>query len=125
MMEYSTKIALKKSKRRAFLLGLARGRRPPTDREELFKQTRALLDQLHENDQYAILLKAAEDAGTDRMVHCASVLLAAAIVLCQRMPVLESTLFINQIFIEGRRLLDAKRPGSFEYDVIGVGQTRH
>jgi hypothetical protein len=118
-MDYSAQTVLRRSKRKAYLLGLAHGRRPPTHRAALIEQTRRLFDRLPLFHQHAVLCQKAIDVGADAMVHTASALLGAVIVLARRMPTLQRALFVSQIFNEARTLL-----GTTDEDIDNV-ETLH
>jgi hypothetical protein len=114
-MEYATTQALRKLRRRAFLLG-KRSMMFPDTRDKAIALARRALSFLPLRYRVALVADMALP-DVEEMTRCASMSLATAVVLARRMPVLERALFTQQIFTEARLLLH------FD-DAVG-NETRH
>jgi hypothetical protein len=118
-MDYNAQVALRKSKRRAFLLGLAKGRRlPEGDRAALVAHVRHALSLLPLRDRHALVAESAINTDVEEMIRCVAMALGTAVVVSQRVPTLERALLAQKFFEFGRELL-AKNNDDVGYE------TRH
>jgi hypothetical protein len=104
-MNYSEQTALRKSRRRAFLLGVSPGRRPPTERNVAVAQARRALSFIELQDRHALLVESAL-SDVDQMLRVVSMSLATITVIARRLPPLERARMIDQVFTEARLLLE-------------------
>jgi hypothetical protein len=103
IMEYSTQVALQKSRRRAFLLG-KRSVMVPDTRDKAVAMARRAFSFLALRDRHALVVESTlNDA--EETLHVVSMNLGAAVVAAMHMPLLQRALVAEQFFKAGRELM--------------------
>jgi hypothetical protein len=102
---YSSQVAQRRSRRRAFSLG-KRAALAPRDRKAAVQLARHALSHLSDVDAHALIVEQALTEEDDvKIVRAASVLIGALTVLVCRLSLLRKALFVEQIFKAGREIM--------------------
>jgi hypothetical protein len=101
VLEHS--IQLRQLRRKAFLHGFAAARRPPVDRQAAVDVARNALARLEDKDVMALAIERFLNAGSEGLLRAASIFLASAVVVTNKMPETLMRALVAQRFFQSAR----------------------
>ena len=114
----------RRSRRRAYLFGLAHAKRPPVDRDTAVTEARRALSFLSPRDAHALVIEAGIAEGEDGMTRTVSMMMGAAIVAVRYMSSASQLAFARTLMKEAHQIQDrVVSDGATEANMDAVADT--